>query len=973
MPRQPRVRHGRAAAFRMRLSVQVLVLQIGVVLLVVGVGFGLVWNLLDDQMTGQYGQRALAVARSVAADRALADDVARGDPGHRVQAVAERVRRATGALFVVVTDRHGIRLAHPNPWQIGRRVSTDPSGPLAGRDVVNVERGTLGLSARGKVPLRDASGAVVGEVSVGIGHETIAGHLTRQITVVGLFACGALLLGVFGSYLLTRRVKKLTLGLEPYELGELVREREAVLHGIGEGVLAVDEHGRVSVCNAEASRLLGVAPARGTPVGGLELPPRLRGVLDRPGDVDNVLAIAGDRVLVAGRRSVRRDGRDLGGVLTLRDRTDLENLTRELDAVRSLTDGLRAQRHEFSNRLHTLAGLLQTGHHTEAVEFVHALSDGPVPGALVDTEAIRDPHLQAFLSAKSAVARENGVLLEASPVCWVPTPVVAPVEVTTVVGNLVDNALEAARLGTRTPARVEVDLLSEGTTLHVSVADSGTGIPPRLVPTIFNEGVTTRPGDSHGFGLALSRQAAESVGGELHLANPGDATTGAVFTAKLPTVLAPDPTTAPPPPSPTPADPPTPGSPAREALPTPGSPARDSLATPGSPARDALPTPDPPVRDSLPDPDPSVRDDLPTLDSRGATEALPHPGPTSPGGHGSSLTTSTPQGEGSTEPPPPPQDTEASGDRDPLPRTPSRGPREKRGVHSTPYGAEEEAHPQGPSQSSEERTQPGGGKPRTRHGAREKRGVHATASTPHGEGVAEPPAPAQGAEASGERGPLSLSSDGEFAQPPAPRSERELTRTPAPYDASDTESAHPRAQSAGAYGDRGSPHGGEGAHPRGPAQSGAAAGDSRTPYGESVAESAHPRAQSAGAYGDQGSPHGGEGAHPRGLGQSSAAAGDSRTPYGESVAEGAHPRAQSTGAYGDQGSPHGAEGAHPRDQSGDERVEARGDGGAGGAHPAAPARSFGGRGGASREGFGPRGGGAGVGGGLRGVPGAGGS
>lgn len=528
----------------MHLSVQVLVLQIGVVLLVVGVGFGLVWKLLDDQMTGQYGQRALAVARSVAADRDLAGDVARGDPDHRVRVLAERVRRATGALFVVVTDRHGIRLAHPNPWQIGRHVSTDPSGPLAGHDVVNVERGTLGLSARGKVPLRDTSGAIVGEVSVGIGHETIAGHLTRQITVVGAFACGALLLGVLGSYLLTRRVKKLTLGLEPHELAELVREREAVLHGIGEGVLAVDEDGRVSVCNAEASRLLGVAPPRGTPVGDLELPPRLRGVLDGRGDVDNVLAVAGDRVLVAGRRGVRREGRDLGGVLTLRDRTDLEKLTRELDAVRALTDGLRAQRHEFSNRLHTLAGLLQTGHNTEAVEFVHALSDAPVPGASVDTDAIRDPHLQAFLSAKSAVARERGVALEASAVSWVPTPVVAPVEVTTVVGNLVDNALEAARLGTRTPARVEVDLLCEGTTLHVSVSDSGAGVAAHLRESIFNEGVTTRQGTDHGYGLSLARQAAASVGGEVRLAHPGDDGHGAVFTARLPETLAPEPRTA---------------------------------------------------------------------------------------------------------------------------------------------------------------------------------------------------------------------------------------------------------------------------------------------------------------------------------------------------------------------------------------------------------------------------------------------
>jgi two-component system CitB family sensor kinase len=532
---------------RIRFARQVLALQIGVVTLVVGVGFALVGWLLDKELTQQYGERALAVAHSLAADPAIGRAAALDDPEHVIQPRAEQVRGATGALFVVVTDRDGIRLAHPNPNLIGAVVSTDPSAALSGREVINVERGTLGLSARGKVPLHEGGrdgGRIVGEVSVGFAADDIRAHVMHRLGFSGVFAGGALLLGVAGSALLTRRLKRLTLGLEPHELAELVQEREAVLHGIGEGVLAVDTAGQVTVCNDEAQRLLGVPLIPGTPVAELDLPPRLLSALTDSaptdeGATDNLITVAGDRVLVANQREVRHSGRNLGRVLTLRDRTDLETLTRELDAVRTLTDALRAQRHEFANRLHTIAGLLQTDHHTEALEYLHALS-GPMvpasPGSFMD--GVQDAYLQAFLGAKTAEAEEKGVRLEVSDTSWVPTGVVTPVQVTTVAGNLIDNALEAARLGGRRPARVEVVLLAEGTTLHMSVADTGDGVPTGLRDQIFAEGVSTRDGEGRGLGLALTRQAARSLGGGVTLADPGGPEQGAIFAVRLPGALS---------------------------------------------------------------------------------------------------------------------------------------------------------------------------------------------------------------------------------------------------------------------------------------------------------------------------------------------------------------------------------------------------------------------------------------------------
>jgi two-component system, CitB family, sensor kinase len=521
---------------RIAFARQVLLLQIGVVALVVGVGFTLAGWLLDRELVRQYQQRALLVAQSVAADPAIGDEAARDDPDGIVAARADAVYRQTHALFVVVTDRNGIRLSHPTASRIGQRVSTDPAGALSGRTILAVERGTLGWSSRAKVPLTNSAGAIVGEVSVGFKIDDIRTYLWRLLGLAAPFAAAALLLGVAGSALLTRRLKRQTLGLEPHELAELVQEREAVLHGIGEGVLAVGNDGRVSVCNDEAGRLLAIEAVPGTPVADLDLPPRVRAALDGEGPADNLITIAGDRVLVVGRRQVHRDGRNLGLVLTLRDRTDLETLTRELDSVRTLTDALRAQRHEFANRLHTISGLLQTNHHAEAVEYLHALS-GPSAAIGPGAESLGDPYLQAFLAAKTTEATEKDVALRLGDDTWVRRRVVKPVEVTTVLGNLVDNALEAARLGAHRPAWVEVDLLADGNALHISVADSGDGVPEPLRDSVFMEGVSTRDSVDRGLGLALARSAARSGGGEVRLADPGDGLHGAVFTAQMPGAL----------------------------------------------------------------------------------------------------------------------------------------------------------------------------------------------------------------------------------------------------------------------------------------------------------------------------------------------------------------------------------------------------------------------------------------------------
>ncbi|ANN20172.1 histidine kinase [Amycolatopsis orientalis] len=468
------------------------------------------------------GRRVLSVAESVAAQEVVGD--LENGP-FELAAPAETARSLSGVDFVVIADADRYVLASPYPDQLRTRLGIGESTVLSGRSWV----GELDGSIVAHVPVLDEKGGKVVRM-VAAGSKSpgfFAGVLDspdNALRVLGV----ALVIGVSGSLLLARRVKNQTLGLEPHEITALVEHREALLHGIKEGVVGLDPQHRITLVNDQARDLLGLPEdALGRPVDELlDLNERIRDVLTGRATGADQIVLRQGKVLTLNRMPI--DVR--GAVVTLRDRTDLMTLRDELDASRHATDTLRAQAHEFSNRLHTISGLLELGEYDEVRGYVSRISSAQGEWRAEVGSRIGDPAVAALLIAKASLAAERGVGLRMAPDSELDRVEDGlSTDLVTVLGNLVDNALDA--LGGE-QGWIEVGVWQEEDEVRVEVRDSGPGVAPEIAEEVFEHGFTTKAAahGQRGLGLALIRQACVRRGGSVEVHNSG----GAVFTARLP-------------------------------------------------------------------------------------------------------------------------------------------------------------------------------------------------------------------------------------------------------------------------------------------------------------------------------------------------------------------------------------------------------------------------------------------------------
>ncbi|MET8406680.1 sensor histidine kinase [Streptomyces sp. NPDC005195] len=526
LPRVPRPRSLAGQLFAMQ----------AVLIAVLVAGYALFTYVSDrSQAEEAAGRQAMAVARSVADAPSVRDAIRTTDPTKPLQPYALQVQRDTDVDFVTIMNPRGIRWTHPDETLIGRHFLGHIGPALRGNSFTETYTGTLGPSVRAVAPVLD-NGHLVGLVSAGIRVEAITKRVQDQVTALIGVAGGALVLGGIGTYVINARLRRSTHGLNAAELSRMHDYHQAALHAVREGLLMLDAQYRVALMNDGGRELLGVGDeAVGRSVAELGLPAPLTGaLLSAEPRVDEVHLTA-SRVLVVNTSPVT-GGERRGTVVTLRDVTELQALTGELDSERGFTQALRSQAHEAANRLHTVVSLIELGRAEEAVDF--ATAELELAQTLTDEviSAVSEPVLAALLLGKAAQANERGVELVISEQSGIDDgllPAGLPArDLVTVLGNLIDNAMDAAQGTVR--ARVTVTAFTDGSGLVLRVADTGAGVDPAHAEAVFRRGWSTKPAGpaGRGLGLALVRQAVNRHDGTLTVAEAAGG--GAEFEVRLP-------------------------------------------------------------------------------------------------------------------------------------------------------------------------------------------------------------------------------------------------------------------------------------------------------------------------------------------------------------------------------------------------------------------------------------------------------
>lgn len=516
----------------MRLRTRMTLATITLITVIVALTGTLFFSVMQKTLREELGESALNVARTVARIPDLRDAMDDSDPSATIQPLMESIRKATGASFIVVGNEAGIRYSHPNPELIGHPMVGGDNGPalVEGKEYVSVATGTLGPSIRGKAPILDAAGEVIGVVSVGFVIPAANAVVMKHLWSILLVLLLGFAIGLPGAWLLVRSIKRATHGLEPAEIGALALHRSAILGAIREAILAIDPQGKVVVANATAREMLpGIEVGR--PI--LELLPnsRLPEVLSTGEPEFDQRMLVGDATVVTNRIPVFIDRKLAGAVASFRDQSELDRTVRELSDVRRYTEALRAQAHDYANTLQAISGMLQLGQVEGAVDFIQDVTEDQRELVEALPRSICDPAVAALLLGKWARAEELHCLFVVDSTSRLDGLLPESHLLVRVIGNLIDNALEAVQGRPLDERQVQIRLADEDGQVVIEVGDSGPGVAQAAVALVFTEGYSTK-GEGRGIGLALVKRLVTRAGGSIDVGTAPQG--GALFRVVLP-------------------------------------------------------------------------------------------------------------------------------------------------------------------------------------------------------------------------------------------------------------------------------------------------------------------------------------------------------------------------------------------------------------------------------------------------------
>lgn len=465
-------------------------------------------------------EKAKTIAHIVANDSIVIDGLVGKADTSAIQTYTNRILKNTGVQFIVVMDMDGIRKSHPDPQKIGHHFIGGDEGPvLKGKEHVSLAEGTLGISMRVFVPIFSETGEQLGAVAVGISADNVKERVKESRHIIYIGVGVGVLVGIIGAILLARHIKKSLFGLEPHRIAKILEERNTMLQSVKEGIIAVDKEARVTLINNEAKRLFKKSGLEEDFIGKdveLYMPnSRIKEVL-QTGEVQlneeqNIYGIT----IVTNRVPLYVKGEIVGAIATFRDKTEIRKLAEELTGIRLYAEALRAQSHEFMNKMHVVLGLTHMKQYEELQKYISGMVSEhqyEIGGVM---KRIKSPVFAGFLLGKLSYAREKNIKLIISEDSYMPEIDDESIthELITIVGNLIDNALEAVTNCEKN--RVEVKI-QHGDILTITVQDTGKGIQEKEIEELFTKGYSTK-GDNRGYGLYLVKESIQRINGEIHM------------------------------------------------------------------------------------------------------------------------------------------------------------------------------------------------------------------------------------------------------------------------------------------------------------------------------------------------------------------------------------------------------------------------------------------------------------------------
>ena len=522
----------------MSIKTQITLLALAVVFVALIFGGVFLVENFSQTMEREIASRAKAIARTVAQMEEIQQNVGKLGGEEIIQPIAERIRLATNVEYIVVMDMERKRYSHPLQEYLGKKFSgTDAGASLNNHEYISHAEGVLGPSVRAFVPIKTDEGTrQVGVAVVGILTPTLASLLHGIRFELYLSLLAGLMVGGIGAVVLARNIKKVMFNMEPNEIARLLEERIAVFQAISEGIVAIDKEMRITIMNDKAKRLMGFSGnAVGKPIKEIIPDAKLIETAEQGIEAHNEeRVLRNQNNILVNRLPIRVKGEIVGAVSTFRDMTEVRRLAEELTGVKKFIEALRSQNHEHLNKLHTIAGLIQLKRYNKVLDYIFEVYEAQAEVTQFLSSRIKDYNIAGVLLGKYGRAQELKVQLkfhQDSRLKTLPRGIDTSI-IVTILGNLLDNALEAVAPLPLQRRLVECGLFETEKEFIFSVEDHGPGIDPALSKKMFKKGYSTKGSQNRGIGLYLVSKYVESVGGKLEFKTCDGG--GTVFKVYLP-------------------------------------------------------------------------------------------------------------------------------------------------------------------------------------------------------------------------------------------------------------------------------------------------------------------------------------------------------------------------------------------------------------------------------------------------------